>query len=62
MTEIKIWLKYNKVPIYVAMFFIGLGIIFLSSVGWGVGFLGWRIVLALFLVFPLVYDMGKVSM
>ncbi|MEK7120820.1 MAG: hypothetical protein AAB840_01895 [Patescibacteria group bacterium] len=42
------------------LFVIGIIVIFISSAGWGAGFLGWHVILAGILVAPLGYSLGKV--
>lgn len=61
MKKIKKWVKNNRVIIYVALFVTGGILLFISSAGWGAGFLGWHVILAGVFVFPLVYDLGKVT-
>ena len=43
------------------MFFAGCVVLFLSSAGFGAGFLGWHIILAMVLVSPFVCDLAKAT-
>lgn len=61
MEKIKKWFRDKKIIIRTAMFFAGCVVLFLSSAGFGVGFLGWHIVLALVLVCPFVCELAKVG-
>lgn len=61
MENTKQWFRNNKVIIYVVLFAIGVVIVFISSAGWGAGFLGWHVILALALVCPFVCDLAKVG-
>lgn len=61
MDKVKRWLRNQKIWAYLLMFFLGFALLFISSAGWGVGFMGWHIILAGVLMFPFGYDLGKVG-